>query len=365
MENDFKVQLAEKDNVIDNLVKEIEDKKVDFAEYCKEVEISNDKNTIEMKLFYENKIKNIEEKSMKWRTEINMIEKRYNKLIEEHDLLLKDMDNLQYKYETSEHTIKKLRREIEDLKYEVSERDATILDKEKKFNELQKKNQELEKYKQVLSHKINELKAQIEPKDREIKEKKDQITEMKKELESFQKTCQDQEFQIACQKDKFHGIEMQLLIEKNKNRTARAQISRVCGDIYYLSRLIQCPDKLKECVVTLFHRYGDDKDLKKTLKLDEDVKNEFTRQREQLERIADNKAGSECVNTDSGDFPKLLRENTQLITELNNLRQQLNDSQKHRGQMESILGLSKKFMPTKLAREKLDKAVAVSITYFY
>jgi len=57
-----------------------------------------------------------------------------------------------------------------------------------------------------------------------------------------------------------------------------------------------------------------------------------------------------------------------LITELNRLRAELKDLQKVSTHMESILGISGKYMPTRLAKEKLNKAVAVRILkniYFY
>jgi hypothetical protein len=57
------------------------------------------------------------------------------------------------------------------------------------------------------------------------------------------------------------------------------------------------------------------------------------------------------------DNPVCWQENSGLIIELNNLRQELKDARKHIRDMESILGISSKCMNAKEAKAKLQMAV--------
>jgi hypothetical protein len=141
---------------------------------------------------------------------------------------------------------------------------------------------------------------------------------------------------------------------------------------------------LKTGVKKLYQMYAEDPELKKQLLLNADIQNEFARQREHLENMAKKTTGGKIYpkfnfqrlqnylfkkisvkKKDNVDTTKLLRDNVTLICELNKLRSELKDTQKSMTQMESILGLSNKAMPTRLAREKLEKAVTVKKTCIF
>ena len=245
---------------------------------------------------YEKKLKEEEEISIKWRGEAGVLKKKFSTLSKEADVYRKEIDTLQSQHGKFQQTIRQYLKDIDDLRSHINDRDNTIRDKERKVNDLQRKNQELEKYKQVLTHKINELKTQIEPREKKIKEQKEIITEMEKELEGLQQNNQTLKLQLNELRDKYHGTDIELRVERNKSKSARAQMTRVCGEIYNLSGLIQNPNQLKRNVKELYHRYSDDTELKKSLALDIDVQNEFIRQREHLEKITKNikSRDSEC-----------------------------------------------------------------------
>lgn len=61
---------------------------------------------------------------------------------------------------------------------------------------------------------------------------------------------------------------------------------------------------------------------------------------------------------DGNDAQKLINDNISLIAELNKIRSQMAESQKHVIKMETLLGISKNYMTPTAAREKLSKAVA-------
>lgn len=366
LEMDFKKQLQERQELIRQLMEENDAKKTEFVEYCRQVEIDNDRNMVESQLHYEKLLKEQQETSIKWRGESGVANKKLATISKECEDLQEEIHNLRTEHSKYQKKIRGYQKDIDDLKKEIEERDHTIRTREKRVNELQKKNQELEKYNQAMGHKIRELEAQIEPREREIKEKKDQIADMENELEGLQQNNLQLELQLSELKDKYHGTEMELKVERVKSKTARTQVSKICGDIYQVSREIQNPNRLKIVVQQLFHRYADDSDLKKSLALDAEVDSEFQRQREHLERLT---SGNKSKTTDkkkpTGDVEKLIRENVTLISELNKIRVELKETQKTAAHMESILGISGKFLPSGKAREKLAKAVAVSFNRFF
>lgn len=364
LETDFKKQLQERQELIHQLMKEMESKKSEFVEYCRQVEIDNDRKKVETQLHYEKKLKEENEMMVKWRADAGVLNKKFNSVSRNCDELEKEKDVLRAEHYKTLAVIRNYQKDVEELRKEIEDRDYTIRDKEKRVNELQKKNQELEKYKQVLNFKIAELKTQIEPREREIKEKKDQILDMEKELEGLEQSNSQLELKISELKDKYLGTDKELKLERNRCRAARSQVSRMSGDIFYVSGFLQKPIELKDEVLKLFHRYSDDKSLKQALELDAEVQNEFIRQREHLEKMIDHYKKKdttiEITASGAGDG-KLLKENIKLLTELNKLRAELKDTQKKNFNMESILGISGKYLPTAVAREKLEKACAVCI----
>lgn len=364
LENDFKKQLEERQKYTDQLQREIEQKEKEFLEYCKQVEIDNDRNMVESQLSYEKRLKDSEEIITKWRGEASVLKKKNSNVTRECEELRKEVETLRSQKDKFQQNIRNYQKDAEDLKKEIQEREVTIKDKEKRLSDFQKKNQELEKFKQVLSHKVNELKAEIEPRENEIKERKEQIFEMERELKNMQKNNQRLNLKLSELKDKLIGTEKDLKNERSKNRAAKIQYTRVCGDICEISNSIQYPERLKEEVKRLYHRYANKPELKSSLSLDSEVQSEFNRQRDQLEKLLAEAKSKQVKKKDDTDTAKLLRENVALITELNHLRVELNDLRKQNAQMESVLGISGKNMPSSIAKRKLEKAVAVRLFGF-
>lgn len=362
LEMDFKKKLQERQELIRQLMKEMDAKKAEFVEFCSQVDVDNDRKMVETKLFYEKRLKDENDAMLKWRADAGVLEKKLSSVSRNCEELEKEKDVLRAEHYKTLGIIRGFQRDVDELKKECEDRDQTIREKEKRVGDLQKKNQELEKYKQVLNHKIVELKAQIEPREREIREKKDQIIDMEKELENLEKHNLQSELQLSELRDKYISCEHELRLERNRCRNSRTQVSRICGDIYHVSGYIQEPTELKTEVMKLYHRYSDDKSLKKSLELDAEVENEFLRQRDYLEKLLDGCRLKEKMHTDdSAARAKLIQENVLLLKELNKIRVELKVSQKHCFHMESILGISKKYLPTTVAREKLEKACAVSM----
>ncbi|XP_058450791.1 cilia- and flagella-associated protein 57 [Malaya genurostris] len=358
LEAEQKKKLNEKQEIVNSLLKELDRKKREFEEYCKQVDVDNDRKKVELQLEYEKKLEEEEESCMKWRGEAGVLKKKFSTLSREAENHRKEIETLQYQHGRFQQAIKQHQKDIEELKREVIDREAVIRDRERKLHELSKKNGELEKYKQVQTHKINELKSQIEPKDREIKDKKEVIGEMEKKLEELQQGNKRLALQLQELRDKYYGADLELRKERHLSRSAKNQFQQVCREIYNVSGLIQKPDELKRGITDMCHRYSDDKELQKSLALDEDVQNEFLRQREHLEKIMKS-AKSKCNSKkDTGEGMRLMKENMELLAELNKLRELLNEKQRACTRMEALLGLSSKTVSPREAKLKLEKAVA-------
>lgn len=363
LETDFKRQLQERQGFIRQLMQEMEDKKTEFVEYCRQVEIDNDRNMVDSQLVYEKKLKTEQESTLKWRGQAGVLKKKHDTLTRENEELREEIDTLKEVHNKYQKTIALYTRDIEDLRREIEERDYAIGDKEKRIQELQRKNQELEKYKQVLNHKISELKAQIEPRERQIKEKRNQIVEMERELDGLQQNNMQLDLQLSELKDKYRAVEIELRTERSRARQARNHIAHICGEIYQVSKVTD-PRRLVEDMKKLYHKYSDSAELQKSMALDAEVEAEFQRQRNHVEKVSAVCKSKIGRKNESATITKLINENVVLLEELNSLRQQLKESQKQILNMESLLGVGGKSTSAPLARQKLEKAFTVSRLLF-
>lgn len=318
---------------------------------------------------YEKRLKDSEEIITRWRGDAGVLKKKNSNMGKECEDLRKEIELLRSQYARFQETIRQNQKQIDDLKHERSQRDNIIREKEKQVTELNKRTQELEKYKQALTHKMHELKSEIEPREKEIREKKERIFEMERELKLLQQQQLNGGLKLSELRDKFLGSEKELKVERIRAKAARDQLVRISSDIYKVSNFIQqSPEKLKEQVIALYHRYANKSELKKTLQLDVEVQNEFIRQREYFEKMINTDSSSSSGKRVSKkttsrsvvdqDSVKLLKENVTLITELNRLRMDLSDKEKEIERMKSLLGLSSHCMLPSIARKKLDKATS-------
>lgn len=312
---------------------------------------------VESQLSYEKRLKDSDEIIGRWRGDAGVLKKKNAMISKESDELRKEIELLISQKERFQEMIKSNERQIEELKHDIQNRDSTIRGKDKALFDLGKRANELEKIKQALTHKLNELKMEIEPREIEIREKKERIFEMERELKALQQTHLHAGLKLSELKDKYFGAEKELTIERVRAKTARKHLMRICSDIYDVSNFIQYPDKLKEEVIKLFHRYSNNPELKKTLTFDSDVQKEFNRQREYFEKIIIDSKKKHVKKKSECDTVKLLKENVTLITELNRLRQENRGINRDNSEMQSILGISARQMLPSVAKKKLEKAV--------
>ncbi|XP_013119183.2 cilia- and flagella-associated protein 57 [Stomoxys calcitrans] len=322
LENDYKKQLDERRELIRELMKEMQDKKTEFTEYCKQAEADNERAMSETQEKYEKKLLAEREATELWRGRAGVLQKKFEGLTKEVDNLLEEVETLKEQHSKSQRNIAKLNRTIEDLQKDITDRDQCIGTKEKRIQELQHKNQELNKYKQVLNHQITELKAQIEPREFQISEKRKHILELENELAGLSHNNTQLELQLKDLRDKYISNVTELKIERHRARAGRECLQTICSEIYHMAGLINSPDKLKTAVRELFQRHANDDELKRFISLDSKVRDEFQRQRHQIEKVLKIYSKREEDKTQKRKFDKIFKENVILLEEIDKIREE-------------------------------------------
>uniref|UniRef100_A0A1B0BGE8 Cilia- and flagella-associated protein 57 n=1 Tax=Glossina palpalis gambiensis TaxID=67801 RepID=A0A1B0BGE8_9MUSC len=343
LELDYKKQLDERKGLIRDLMKEMEDKKVEFIAYCRQVEVENDRNMVETQIEYEKCLTTERNETQLWRGRAGVLQKKYDTLTKEVDNLLEEVEVLKEEQIKSQKNIAKLNRNIEDLQKDISDRDYAINSKEKRIQELLHKNQELDKYKQVLNHKIAELKAQIEPREFQINDKRKHILEMEHELAGLNQNNAQLELQLKELKDKYISNVADLKLERHRARAARECIQNICTEIYHVANHINSPNQLKVAVKNLFQRHASDDELKRFISLDANVRDEFQRQRGQIERVLEIYKHRSDDRDEKRKYEKIFKENVLLLEEVDKLRE---DNQAVRALLKKEMNLNKRFKKT-------------------
>uniref|UniRef100_A0A1B0FLM8 Uncharacterized protein n=1 Tax=Glossina morsitans morsitans TaxID=37546 RepID=A0A1B0FLM8_GLOMM len=94
LELDYKKQLDERKGLIRDLMKEMEDKKVEFIAYCRQVEVENDRNMAETQIEYEKCLTTERNETQLWRGRAGVLQKKYDTLTKEVDNLLVEVEVL-------------------------------------------------------------------------------------------------------------------------------------------------------------------------------------------------------------------------------------------------------------------------------
>lgn len=322
LESDYKKQLDERKTLIRELMKEMQDKKIEFIEYCRQVEVENDRNMVETQLQYEKRLSTERNETQTWRGKAGVLQKKYESLTKDVDNLLEEVEILKEEHNKSQRNIARLNRSIEDLQKDITDREFAINAKEKRIQELLHKNQELDKYKQVLNHKIAELKAQIEPREFQINDKRKHILEMENELAGLNQNNLHLELQLKELKDKYLSNVAELKLERHRARAGRECIQNLCSEIYSVANLINSPEKLKVAVKDLFQRHASDDELKRFISLDANVRDEFQRQRNQIERVLKIYKNRKDDKEQKRKYDKLFKENLILLDEIEKMREE-------------------------------------------
>ncbi|KAM6217017.1 cilia- and flagella-associated protein 57 [Rhynchocyon petersi] len=346
----YEAKLQEKTTLLEEAQEDVRQQLREFEETKKQIEEDEDQEIQDIKTKYEKKLRDEKESNLRLKGETGIMRKKFSSLQKEIEERTNDIEILKGEQAKLQGVIKSLEKDIQGLKREIQERDETIQDKEKRIYDLKKKNQELEKFKFVLDYKIKELKKQIEPRENEIKVMKEQIQEMEAELERFHKQNTQLELNITELRQKLRATDQELRREKQKERDLEALVKRFKTDLHNCVAYIQEPRLLKEKIRSLFEKYVQRADMVEIAGLNTDLQQEYSRQREHLERnLATLKKKvvkeSELHRT---DYVRIMQENVSLIKEINELRRELKLTRSQVYDLEAALKLAKKMRPQEI-----------------
>jgi hypothetical protein len=340
----FDERLQQKQTELDKLQEEIKKHQMEFEETARETEKDADMEVMDLRHRYEKKLKDEREIVMKLKGENGIMRKKFNNLQGEIDNHKGEISKMYNEEKKLHSVIKSLEKDITGLKKEIHERDETIQDKEKRIYDLKKKNQELEKFKFVLDYKIKELKKQIEPREKDILGMTSQIKEMDVELETYNRVTSELELSIADLKLKLQAAEKEVDNEHAHVNNAVSMIRRFKVDLEEMIQHIQDPKKLKGSLKKLFQKYCKDVDGKEDSNSKQnDSQQEFSRQREYLERTAAalRQKQTKDQKIHRNDNVRIMQETVVLITEINHLRKNIANIRQTERSTEVLLSSNK------------------------
>ncbi|CAH0405353.1 unnamed protein product [Chilo suppressalis] len=353
--NMFEAKLEEKDLLLQELQEQADLETKEHETIKASIEEDADREIIEIRTAYEVQLKEEKDANVRLKGETGLMKKKLISANKEIDEFKHQISQLKAEHVQFQKVISTLERDVADLKKEISERDGTIQDKEKRIYQLKRKKQELEKYKFVLNFKITELKNQIDPLDRDIKEKKVRILDLEISLESLLKQRAFRELKINQLNEKLMSAKKDYLNEADRNLTLKNTLKKIKIDLHNMTANFQDPTKLKLNVKALFHKYVEDIDFVRSRIAEDEAIREFNRQRDHLEKqvAALKQQLAKSLGGSKSDICKIMDENCTLLSEINNLRTELKSTRTRCFQMESILGLSARYVPPAAARAKL------------
>nr|XP_055111383.1 cilia- and flagella-associated protein 57 isoform X5 [Symphalangus syndactylus] len=355
----YEAKLQEKTTLLEEAQEDVRQQLREFEETKKQIEEDEDREIQDIKTKYEKKLRDEKESNLRLKGETGIMRKKFSSLQKEIEERTNDIETLKGEQMKLQGVIKSLEKDIQGLKREIQERDETIQDKEKRIYDLKKKNQELGKFKFVLDYKIKELKKQIEPRENEIRVMKEQIQEMEAELENFRKQNTQLELNITELWQKLRATDQEMLRERQKERDLEALVKRFKTDLHNCVAYIQEPRLLKEKVRGLFEKYVQRADMVEIAGLNTDLQQEYTRQREHLER---NLATLKKKVVKEGelhrtDYVRIMQENVSLIKEINELRRELKFTRSQVYDLEAALKLTKKVRPQEVSETEPSRDV--------
>ncbi|XP_037599096.1 cilia- and flagella-associated protein 57 isoform X2 [Cebus imitator] len=353
----YEAKLQEKTTLLEEAQEDVRQQLREFEETKKQIEEDEDREIQDIKTKYEKKLRDEKESNLRLKGETGIMRKKFSSLQKEIEERTNDIETLKGEQVKLQGVIKSLEKDIQGFKREIQERDETIQDKEKRIYDLKKKNQELGKFKFVLDYKIKELKKQIEPRENEIRVMKEQIQEMEAELEHFHKQNTQLELNITELWQKLRATDQEMRRERQKERDLEALVKRFKTDLHNCVAYIQEPRLLKEKVRGLFEKYVQRADMVEIAGLNTDLQQEYSRQREHLER---NLATLKKKVVKEGelhraDYVRIMQENVSLIKEINELRRELKFTRSQVYDLEAALKLTKKVQPQEVSETEPSK----------
>ena len=309
----------------DQLSQEKDDRKKEYSENLKQIENETKEEMENLEEKNAQEIKNITDMSMRAKSEISLNKKRIAQL--QNDV--QEVEDQRKEKEESKSLYKqqnlRLKNDIDEQKRIIQEKDKSIGDKENKISELKKRSQELERFKFVLDHKIKELKRDIVPREAAIAKMKEQTNDMDQKLKKFNE-YNNQLGELVNDLDSIQATLNEEIKKKRSNISYQnVRIKQFKDDVYKAVQYIQTYAELKNQASNLYMTYST-KDLKPP-EIDPDIDSEYRSQKKYLQKsVAMLKKNLEKDNEiHKQDNLRIMKENVDLIREINKLRKNIKD----------------------------------------
>mmetsp|Transcript_23102 Transcript_23102/g.26485 ORF Transcript_23102/g.26485 Transcript_23102/m.26485 type:complete len:703 (-) Transcript_23102:9-2117(-) len=267
-------------------------------------------------------IQKIQDYCLKSKADLQLNKNRNKDLGTEMEQLKRDIQDKESLLTTQKNTNKDLMEEKAKKEKEISDKDNIIGEKEKQIYQYKKKTQELEKFKFVLDYKIKELKADIAPRDNETLRLRTETNEMDSNLKSYNKINANLGMQVDERREKQE--KMQKLIKDNRTKIRKNDIliKSFKDDVYEAVQNIDYFLELQKHTSNMFDKYVKDKKLK-TVDINPEIQKEYENQRKYLESSKHSleQKLKKDMEIHKKDSQKHMKENYELITQINDLRE--------------------------------------------
>ncbi|XP_041639690.1 cilia- and flagella-associated protein 57 [Cheilinus undulatus] len=319
----YQSRLQEKTQLLVQCQEESQLQNREFKEMLRQVEEDEERKIHDIQIKYQKKLHTEKEFNTNLKEETGIVSQKVFTLQRQIDEKCTEINKMKQERQRLMGLIRSLEGDIEELKQQISGHEKTNQEKDKTISNLKKKNQELEKLKFVLDYQLSELKKQTEPQQDDINEKKERIHLLEVELVQMDKSNTQLKLAVSELRLKLRTRDKEMQKEMQKVKDLETQLQRLKSDLHNCVSFIQEPKKLKDSVQTIYARYVTQADQVEKRTKDK----EFQRacQHEHLEntvrslrtRLAKSAEDHERV------YFKIMKENVTLITEINELRNEL------------------------------------------
>ncbi|XP_030427523.1 cilia- and flagella-associated protein 57 isoform X2 [Gopherus evgoodei] len=357
MENEYQLRL--KDMNYNEKMKELTEK------FIQEMESLKTKNQVlkaekeKQELQYQEQLSELMEKQSR---EMQDLESGNNQKLlleyEKYQELQVKSQRMQEEYEKQLHDMEETKNQaLEELTeyYEAKLHEKTTLLEEAQDDARQQLREFEETKKQIEEdedREIQEIKIKYERRLREERESNLRLKgetgimrkKMEGELERFHKQNMQLELNITELRQKLKATDHEMHKEQQKERDMEALVKRFKTDLHNCVGFIQEPKKLKEGIRELYDKYVQQADMVEIVGVDTDLQQEYTRQREHLERNLATLKKKVVKESEihRADNVRIMQENVSLIKEINELRRELKVTRTHVHDLQSALGLHRK-----------------------
>ncbi|XP_037639358.1 cilia- and flagella-associated protein 57 [Sebastes umbrosus] len=318
-------KLQEKTQLLVQCQEDAKQQSREFKEIIKQVEEDEERKIHDIQIKYERKLHTEKETNTNLKGETGLMTQKFYSLQRQIDDRSADINKLKQERQRLLGLIRSLESDIEDLKRQISGHEKTNQDKDKTISSLKKKNQELEKLKFVLDFQLNELKKQIEPQQDDINEKKERIHQLEEELAQIDKSNTQLKLTVSDLRLKLKTSDKEMYKEMQKVKDLEMHLQRFKSDLHNCASFIQEPRKLKDSVQMIYARYVPQTDGVEKSSVDDDIQRAFCRQRDHLEKTVNSLKTRLAKSAEEHEkvYVKIMKDNVALITEINDLRQEL------------------------------------------